>query len=260
MNDLIEIGFWRLSAAYFFVIVLLLILRRFEIGKEKEVLLSTIRMTIQLVLVGYLLEYLFGHQNLLITLLLLVIMLGFAINNVFSRIKKRLKLEFKRVISFSLIIGTCLSLFFFLLVVVGIRPWYEVRYFIPIAGMIIGNSMTGITLGAERLLDGMHSRKDVIEGALMMGAKPYTAAKQVVIDAFTAAILPTINSMVGMGIVFLPGMMTGQILSGISPITAIEYQIAIMLGIVGSVTFSVFLLVFLGYRLFFNERCQLEIN
>jgi putative ABC transport system permease protein len=76
-------------------------------------------------------------------------------------------------------------------------------------------------------------------------------------SAFDSAILPTINSMVGMGIVFLPGMMTGQILSGISPVTAIEYQIAIMLGILGSVAFTVILFLQLGYKTFFNKKAQL---
>jgi putative ABC transport system permease protein len=78
--------------------------------------------------------------------------------------------------------------------------------------------------------------------------------------AFDSAILPTINSMVGMGIVFLPGMMTGQILSGTSPVTAIEYQIAIMLGILGSVALTVILFVQMGYKTFFNERDQLIVT
>jgi putative ABC transport system permease protein len=93
----------------------------------------------------------------------------------------------------------------------------------------------------------------------MLGASPQMAAKSVVDNAFDSAILPTINSMVGMGIVFLPGMMTGQILSGVSPLTAIEYQIAIMLGIVGSVALTVILFVYWGSKTFFNQQQQLNI-
>jgi putative ABC transport system permease protein len=103
----------------------------------------------------------------------------------------------------------------------------------------------------------MEKQKDLVEGALMLGATPKMASKQIVDDAFDSAILPTINSMVGMGIVFLPGMMTGQILSGTSPVTAIEYQIAIMLGILGSVALTVVLFVQLGYKTFFSEDSQL---
>lgn len=83
------------------------------------------------------------------------------------------------------------------------------------------------------------------------------ATRDIINSTFDGAIMPTINSMLGMGIVFLPGMMTGQILSGIAPTTAIAYQIAIMLGILGSVSLSVILMLILGYRTFFNEQDQL---
>jgi putative ABC transport system permease protein len=155
--------------------------------------------------------------------------------------------------------GTTSSLLFFIFVVIHISPWYDPRYFIPIAGMFIGNSMTGISLGVSRLVDGITDNRHLIESALMLGASPKNASREIVNNAFDSAILPTINSMVGMGIVFLPGMMTGQILSGISPITAIEYQIAIMLGILGSVALSVILFVQMGYKTFFNNEHQLNI-
>ncbi|WP_347472777.1 ABC transporter permease [Clostridium kluyveri] len=93
--------------------------------------------------------------------------------------------------------------------------------------MLIGNSMTGISLGVRRLVDGMRTQKNLVKGSLMLDATPKMAAKQIVDNAFDPAILSTINSMVGigMGIVFLLGMMTGQILSGTSPVTAIELRL-----------------------------------
>src|SRR6056297_2334437 len=100
----------------------------------------------------------------------------------------------------------------------------------------------------------------MVESSLMLGATPKMASKSIVDNAFDSAILPTVNSMVGMGIVFLPGMMTGQILSGTSPVTAIQYQIAIMMGILGSVSLTVILFVQLGYKTFFNEHDQLIIE
>ncbi|UNC92262.1 ABC transporter permease [Candidatus Contubernalis alkaliaceticus] len=258
MNGIIEIGVIQLFAAYIFLIILLAITRRQGIGKEKEILISSLRMTIQLIIMGYVLVYMFTVNHYLLSIGALVFMEYFAIRNIYSRIKVKINRRLRKVISLSMISGTTLTILFFLLVVIGLSPWYETRYFIPIAGMIIGNSMTGISLGAERLIDGIKNRKDLVEGALMLGATPERATKSIVNDAFTAAILPTINSMVGMGIVFLPGMMTGQILSGVSPLTAIEYQIAIMLGIMGSVSLTVFVMVQLGYKTFFNERSQLE--
>lgn len=93
----------------------------------------------------------------------------------------------------------------------------------------------------------------------MLGALPKVAVKDIVDNAFDAAVLPTINSMVGMGIVFLPGMMTGQILAGLSPVSAIKYQIAIMLGILGSVSLTVIVFINFGYKTFFNKDSQLKI-
>ncbi|MBJ6950122.1 ABC transporter permease, partial [Vibrio cholerae] len=84
--------------------------------------------------------------------------------------------------------------------------------------------MTGVSLGANTFLNNMKSQRGQIEGALMLGATPKEATAPLIRDAFDSAILPTINSMVGMGIISLPGMMTGQILSGVSPFTAIQYQ------------------------------------
>ena len=249
-----------MASAYVFIVVLLIFVRIRGISREKEILISALRMTLQLILVGYILVYLFENINPLYTILVIIIMEIFAIYNIFKRTKTKLSKPLKKIIAISMLLGTLSSILYFLFIVVNISPWYDPRYFIPISGMIIGNSMTGISLGVTRLVDGMYTQKHLVESALMLGATPRMAAKKIVNNAFDSAILPTINSMVGMGIVFLPGMMTGQILSGISPITAIEYQIAIMLGILGSVSLTVILFINLGYKTFFNGESQLVIG
>lgn len=259
MNNIIDLGIIQLAAAYIFIVILLIIVKIREIAREKEILISTVRMTLQLVLAGYILSYIFENRHPAFTIIFISVMEVFAVHNTFKRVKSGLTTKLKRIIALSLVSGSLASLIYFLLIVVRISPWYEPRYFIPIAGMIVGNSMTGVSLGANRLIDGMNSQKHLIEAALMLGATPKMAAKQVVNNAFDSAILPTINTMVGMGIVSLPGMMTGQILSGTSPLVAIEYQIAIMLGILGSVALSVILFVQLGYKAFFTHRDQLDI-
>lgn len=259
MNGVIDLQLGQMIAAYIFILILLLIVRLRGIHREKEILISSVRMTIQLILTGYILVYLFKSPSPWLTVLVLLAMEAFSIYNIIKRAKVKLSFRLKRIIALSMVAGTVSCLLFFLLVVVRISPWYDPRYFIPIAGMLIGNSMTGISLGVSRLTDGMQTQKQLVEGALMLGATPKAAAKQIIDNAFDSAILPTINSMVGMGIVFLPGMMTGQILSGTSPVTAIEYQIAIMLGILGSVSLTVILFVQLGYKTFFNEEQQLEL-
>ena len=260
MKGVIDIQLWQMAAAYVFVVIVLFFVRIRGISKGKEILISSIRMTLQLVLAGYILVYLFDNMNPLNTIIVIIIMEVFAVYNIFKRTKSKLSNSLKKIIAISMFLGTLSSLTYFLLVVVNISPWYDPRYFIPIAGMIIGNSMTGISLGVTRLVDGMYTQKHLVESALMLGAAPKMAAKEIVDNAFDSAILPTINSMVGMGIIFLPGMMTGQILSGISPITAIEYQIAIMLGILGSVALTVILFIQLGYKTFFNDQSQLIVG
>lgn len=259
MNEIIQLHFWQMAAAYLFVMLLILLVKARGIPREREILLASVRMTLQLIATGYLLVLIFENPHPAITLLTLLVMQTFAIVNIYQRIKSPLSAALKQVIALSMILGTGISLFFFILVVIRLAPWYHPQYFIPLGGMIIGNSMTGIALGAGKLVDGVQQQRHMVEGALMLGATPATAVRSLSNSAFDAAILPTINSMLGMGIVFLPGMMTGQILSGISPVTAIEYQIAIMLGITGSVTLTVFLLVYFGSRSFFNQHQQLDL-
>lgn len=259
MSGVIDIQIIQLAFAYIFVLILLFIVKQKEIGHKGEILLASVRMTIQLVAVGFILNYIFANQNPLYSLLILLIMEIFAIHNIYGRVDSEISKKLKIIIAGSMFLGTSISIFFFTVIVVGLEPWFRADYFIPLSGMLIGNSMTGISLGVNHLVDGIKDNKNLIENYLMLGAEPEAAVKKLSNKAFYNAVLPTINSMMGMGIVFLPGMMTGQILAGASPITAIKYQIAIMLGILGSVTLTVFFMVNKGAKTFFNSRKQLEI-
>ena len=124
--------------------------------------------------------------------------------------------------------------------------------------MIIGNSMNGATLAAERLASGIRERREELEAAICLGATSRQAAEPIVRQAFRAALMPTINTMAAMGIVSLPGMMTGQILSGTDPIVAVRYQIAIMCAITGAVGISSYLILLLGYRHYFTPAHQVR--
>lgn len=258
MDSLLEIGFWRVAASYLFLALLLLMGLALKLGRGRDFFTAAVRMTVQLILAGYLLELIFGQQSPVLVVVVLLFMQGFALATIYGRVKSGINPQMKKVVAVALFAGTSLPLAYFILVVVGVSPWYEPRYFIPVAGMTIGNSMTGISLGVERLVEGFRSSRARIEEALMLGAVPRAAVQDVLNDAFNAAIIPTVNSMLGMGIIFLPGMMTGQILAGTAPLAAIEYQLAIMMGILGSVSLTVFLLVQLGGRTFFNERAQIR--
>ncbi|OWZ84992.1 ABC transporter permease [Natranaerobius trueperi] len=256
-NEVISLGLYQMVAAYLFVLILLAIVRLKKIPREKEIIISALRMSLQLVIMGYVLIFIFENEHPVITLLIILVMEAFAINNIYKRSKIKLSYQLKKIIAISMLVGTLTSIFFFILIVINVSPWYDPQYFIPISGMMIGNSMTGITLGVERLADGMNSERESVETYLMLGARPDVAARRIINNSFESAILPTINNMMGMGIIFLPGMMTGQILAGVVPTTAIAYQIAIMLAVLGGVSLTVISFVQLGYKTFFNERNQL---
>ncbi len=257
MNQIVNLNITNLSLAYIFIFMLLVIVKIKGISREKLIIVATIRMTVQLMLAGFVLVFLFDNINPYYTILVLCLMEFFAINTILKRIKNNSNKKLKRLIIISMVLGTITTILYFVLVVLNLTPWYDARYFIPISGMLIGNSMTGITLGVTNLIDGVHNQRQAIENSLMLGASPKTAIKTIVDKAFDSAIIPTINTMIGTGIVFLPGMMTGQILAGASPMTAIQYQIAIILGIVGSVSLTVFIFVQLSSKTFFNKDNQL---
>lgn len=257
MQEIIDLTIWQVAISYLLVVIVVIIVRIRGIKREKEIIISSIRMTLQLILTGYVLVYIFQNPSPFITIVIIILMEAFAILTIYKKFKGMLVKSFKWVIAISMSIGTISCLAFYLFAVVRIYPWYNPQYFIPIAGMLIGNSMTGITLGVKSLIEAMTVQRNLVEEALILGATPTIATRNIINNTYDAAIMPTINSMLGMGIVFLPGMMTGQILSGTSPTTAIAYQIAIMLGIFGAVAFSTIIMLQLGYRTFFNEEMQL---
>lgn len=259
-SDVADLAIWQLLSAYLFIVIILIIVRIKKIPREKLIVISAIRMTLQLVLVGYVLIYIFKYPHPLLTLVIITIMLAFAVFNVYQRTKKSMHFSMKKMIALAMLSGVSVSLAYFILVVLNLDPWYEPRFFIPIGGMIIGKTMTGISLGVNNLLYGMKEQKEKVEAALMLGATPKEASKTIINQAFDAAMLPTINAMVGMGIVFLPGMMTGQIIAGASPLVAVKYQIAVMLGVAGTVSITVVIFLHLAYKTFFNDRKQFTLN
>lgn len=259
MSDhVMDLTILQLAAAYLFVLLLLIVFRKRGIRREKQILIAATRMTIQLTVMGYVLMYVFHEPSWWLTALMVLVMLAFAVYNAWKRVKEPLSKELKKIMAGSLIIGSCLVAAMFIILILQVRPWFNPQYFIPISGMIIGNAMTGISLGANKLSWEMRVQQTEIENSLMLGAEPKDAVHQIVNDAFDSAILPTMNNMLTMGIVSLPGMMTGQILSGIIPFTAIRYQIGIMLAILGSTTFTVVIFVVLGSRTFFTKEQQLK--
>jgi putative ABC transport system permease protein len=257
MKQIVDLSVSQLIVASLFVWICLGLVRWLGVAREKEILVASIRMTLQLILTGYVLVAVFEYPSPWISLLSVLVMEWFAVSTVIKRFDKQIAFPLKRAMACSMFLGTLGSIAVFQFGVLNVTPWFNPRYFIPVSGMLIGNSMTGIALGAKTLVERMQLEKRQIEERLMLGATPFIATRECVRASFESAIVPTLNAMLGMGVVFLPGMMTGQILSGTSPQTAISYQIAIMFGILGAVALSVMLMLQWGVRTFFNAQAQL---
>lgn len=257
MNDnVLNFTMWQVASAYIFIVIILIIVRVKKVPREKLIVIATLRMTFQLIIVGYILVYVLNRPHPLATVAIIFIMLSFAVLNVYQRTKHDIKFSVKRMVALAMFLGITLNLIYLMFVVLQLDPWYDPQYFIPIGGMVIGKTMTAVSLGVNHLLNGLREQKEKVEASLMLGASPKGAAKPIIDSAFDSAMLPTINAMVGMGIVFLPGMMTGQIIAGQTPTTAVKYQISVMLGVAGTVSITVLIFLHMSYKIFFNDREQ----
>ncbi|MDD9147118.1 MULTISPECIES: ABC transporter permease [unclassified Sporolactobacillus] len=220
---------------------------------EKETLISVIRAIIQLIAVSYILEYIFGLNNPLFTTLLIVIMTFNAAYNASKRgkgMKNGLLVSF---VSIAAGAGMTLSV----LVLSGAIK-YQPNQIIPVGGMIISNAMVALGLCFRQLSADFKSRRDEVETKLSLGADILPSSIEIIRDSIRTGMLPTIDSAKTLGIVSLPGMMTGLILAGISPLQAIRYQIMVTFMLLSTTAISSFIACYLSYRNFFNKRKQLQ--
>jgi putative ABC transport system permease protein len=178
---------------------------------------ALIRMLVQLLLIGYVLTYIFETDNAFVVIGILTVMLLIASWISLSSLQKRKKLQFLKILA-SITLGGVFTLALVTQAVLDLNPWFSPRYVIPLAGMIFANAMNTVSLAAERFESEMEQH-DYIESRRI---------------ALRACLIPLVNSLFAVGLVSLPGMMTGQILSGVSPLIAARYQIVVMCMIFGS--------------------------
>ncbi|CCQ97201.1 ABC transporter protein [[Clostridium] ultunense Esp] len=256
MSGIVSISIQRFFVIYLLLSIVLVIMKKSNIDQTRLLFVASMRMTVQLVIAGFILTYILKNPHPAFTIGYLVAMIAFAIHRVLSK-NKELNLRFKIAIGASLSVSGIAVVLFFVIAIVN-QNIFNPQYTIPLSGMIIGNAMTGVNLGTKTFREIVDSERSKIETLLNFGAKPQHILLPFVNQALETAILPTLNSMVGMGIVSLPGMMTGQILSGTLPTTAILYQIAIMIAICTVVCLSVFGSLYFGYQTLYNNRNQIN--
>lgn len=254
MNSIVEINIGRFLLIYLLLLLVLAVMKKCKIQQTKLLLIGSIQMTIQLILAGFILTAIFNHPKPIFTICYVVLMVIFACHRVLVK-NKDLNLRFKLYIVASLSLSGICVITFFIIFVVN-QDIFNPQYAIPLSGMVFGNVMTGLNLGLKTFKESLQSEQNRMEALLNFGGRPENILRPFVSQSLETALLPTLNSMVGMGIVSLPGMMTGQILSGTLPTTAILYQIAIMIAICTVVCLSVFGSLYFGHKTLYNTDAQ----
>ena len=230
-----------------------------RLGLTRGFAVGAVRAVVQLVAVGYVLVYLFAADRWWLVLLALLVMLAAATKTSTDRVKERRR-TIVPIAGLSMLAGSALTLAYVDAVVLRPAQWYDPRYLVPIFGMIVGNVMNGAALAAERLLSEMEARRGEVEAYLALGAGPARASAEPVRRALTAALIPSVNGLAVVGLVALPGMMTGQILAGASPLLAVRYQIVVAFMLAGAVAASSALVVLWYRRSFFTAAEQLVVR
>ncbi|PSB01461.1 ABC transporter permease [Merismopedia glauca] len=229
-----------------------------RLGLEKQLAISTMLTVANLLLVGYVLAIVFAVKNLWSVLAILLVMLAIATVVARNRIDKKLP-QLLLIVGGSILVSTALTLIYTNLLVLKPTNWYEPQYIIPLTGIVLGNAMNAAALAGERLVTAIKANQLEIETYLSLGATPQQAIARYRQEAIRASLIPTLNSMMVVGVVSLPGMMTGQILSGVDPLNAAAYQILIMF-MLSFANLIAALLVSLGvYQQFFNPQAQLQV-
>ena len=224
-----------------------------KLGIEREMAYSIARAFIQLSIIGFVLEFIFTQTNVAWIFLAYCMMVTVAGYTAGKRAKHVPNGAY--VSGASIFVGTSLTMA--LLVALQVFP-FTPRYIIPVAGMMVGNAMTvtGVTL--KRMREDMRLQQGLIETALALGATPRQAALKQVRRALVVGLSPTLDNAKTVGLISLPGAMTGLIMGGASPMEAIQLQIVVMNMLLGASTFSGVLATYLSWPFFFTKTYQLE--
>lgn len=259
MSEYLQIGYAQTALAGLLVVANLVLSAALSLGLGRRLLVASLRMCLQLLLLGFVLEWVFGLEHPLPVIGLGLAMALIAGITAVNRTQRR----FAGVYFSSLVSVTGSSFLVTGLALTGILrvdPWFEPQYSIPLLGMVLGNTLSGISLALDRFVDSLVQRRATVETVLALGGTRWEAAHELLSDALRVGLIPTINSMLVMGIVSLPGMMTGQILAGADPADAVRYQIVIMFMIAAAAALGSGGVVFFAYHRLFDQHHRLRLD
>ncbi len=257
MEEVAKIDVLQMVLGYSILLIPILIFWYFKIKLTKTTIIAVARMSIQLLLVALYLEYIFELNNPYINLLWIIIMIGVGVITTIKRANLKLK-YFVLPLSLALLSSLVLIDSFFLGVVIQLEYIFDARYFIPISGMILGNTMNYNIIGLNTYFEGLIKDENLYHFLLINTNDKKTALQPFIQNAIKKALNPLIATMMVMGLIALPGMMTGQILGGSPPSTAIMYQILIAIAIFGGGTLNLTLSIIFSNRFVFDQFDRLN--
>lgn len=235
------------------IMVPIIISYKEKLELNRDIIVSILRAVVQLLAVGYVLDVIFGLDKLIYTVILVLVMI---INAAINTKKKGFTIESQVFISFvSISVGTIITLG---ILISSKAIGYTPNEVIPVAGMIISNSMVAIGLSYRNLINNFKNNSIAVEVKLSLGASIKEASDEIIRESIKISIMPTIDSAKTLGIVSLPGMMTGLILAGASPLVAVKFQIMVTFMILSSSSIATIMATYLSYKKFFNKRKQLK--
>jgi len=231
------------------------------LGLHRQLAWAAGRMVVQLVLIGYVLSYVFALASPAVTLLVVLAMAAMAGREVAARPEQTLvRFGNYAVGATSVVLATAITATLALTTAIRPQPWYDARYAIPLAGIILGNVMSNASLALDSLLGGVVREKGAIEAQLALGATFSEAMLPLLRASVRRALLPLINTMSAAGIITLPGIMTGQILAGMAPMEAVKYQILLMFLLGGGSGIAAIAVALLAARKLTDRRARLRLD
>jgi len=251
----IDLSFSQVALAAALILVNAAISMGLSLGMERRLLVAATRTVVQLALIGLVLDWVFAVRSPWIVVSLMAVMALVAGVAAVRRTDRRYRGIWLNSVG-SIFASSWLVTGVALVAIVRVRPWYDPQYAIPLLGMVLGNTLNGISLGLDRLTEELSARRDRVDALLALGATRWEAAQEPVRRSVRTGMIPIINSMMIVGIVSIPGMMTGQLLAGVDPLNAVEYQIVIMFLIASATALGTVGVVLLGYRRLFSPSHQ----
>jgi putative ABC transport system permease protein len=252
----IDLTYTQVALAALLILINGAISRALRLDLERTLAWASLRTVLQLALIGLVLEWVFRVDRWYIVLALLALMTLIAGLTAAQRSKRRFPGIWLNTIVSIWASSWLVTAYAVMVVVQGTHAWYQPQYTIPLMGMVLGNSLNGTSLGINAFTEALVVHRERVEMALTLGATRWEAARMPMQSAVRTGMIPIINSMLVVGIVSLPGMMTGQLLSGTPPVHAVKYQIVIMFLIAAATALCTVGVVLLSFYRLFNTKHQ----